>query len=157
MIEQKIKNQLSILQNANDDRDVQRTSSLAVKSEKSHTFVGRVEARYPCAGSVGIRLSRSGRSEKGVVADLSLGGCNVKSKFMFQVGEKIELILEVNGTSFHVSGKVAHVPNRNISAIGNRQNAGIGVRFENMTAGALVRLKNLIRELDAKALGRQKV
>ncbi len=148
---------LFALENANGGCDLQRTISPTVKSEKSQAFAGRVAARYPCAGSVDIRLSRSGRSEKGALANLSLGGCNVRSNFIFKVGEKIELVLEVNGTSFRVSGRVAHVPSTNISANGNCQSAGIGVRFENMTAGALIQLKNLIRELQAKALWRQKI
>ena len=109
-------------------------------------------ARYACGGSVDIRLSRWGRSEKGTIANLSLGGCSIRSHFTFEVEEKIEMILEVNGTCFRVAGKVVHASPPHLQTRGG---TGIGVKFENMTAGALIRLKDLIKELDAKAMRRQ--
>lgn len=124
------------------------TPSANGDAPKTAPFAGPVGARYACVGSADIRLSRWGQSEKGSVANLSIGGCNIRSNFSFDVGEKIELILEVNGTSFRVAGKIAHVPPEHIAGNGNSMNHGVGIKFENMTAGALIRLKDLIRELN---------
>ena len=69
--------------------------------------------------------------------------------FAIEVGDQIEMTLHVNKTSFRVTASVIHVPS--VVAAGNRkgQISGMGVHFTNMSAGASVRLKELIAELKA--------
>jgi len=113
----------------------------------SKGMIGPVKARYICAGSADIRLPRWGRSEKGRIANLSAGGCNIKSNYAFEVGEEIEMILQVNKMSFRVAGSVVHVPSLDAEGKATAGNPGIGVQFKNMTEGARDRLEELITEL----------
>jgi len=103
--------------------------------------------RYECSGSADIRLGLVGLLEKGRIANLSPGGCYVKTDSPFEVGEQIEMTLHVNKMSFRVTGSVIHVPSS--VAVGNRKAtfSGMGVQFLNMSAGARTRLKELIGEL----------
>jgi Tfp pilus assembly protein PilZ len=112
-------------------------------------LVGAVRPRYKCAGSADIRLANRGQSEKGRIANLSLSGCCVKSDLLPEVGDQVEMILEVNKTSFRVGGKVIHVP---LLGAGKRPSgdAGIGVQFKEMSAGARERLQELVAELKTK-------
>jgi Tfp pilus assembly protein PilZ len=110
---------------------------------------GAVRPRYKCAGSADIRLAHRGQSEKARVANLSLGGCCVKSDLLPEVGDQVEMILEVNKTSFRVGGKVIHVP---FLGDGKKPSseAGIGIQFKEMSAGARGRLQELVLELKTK-------
>jgi Tfp pilus assembly protein PilZ len=105
--------------------------------------------RYECRGSADIRLAFAGILAKGKIANLSGGGCYVVTDFAIEVGEQIEMTLNVNKTSFRVTASVIHVPS--VVAAGNRkgQISGMGVHFTNMSAGASVRLRELIAELKA--------
>jgi Tfp pilus assembly protein PilZ len=113
----------------------------------SSGMTGPVRPRYNCAGSADIRLPRWGRSEKGKIANLSVGGCNIKSDYAFEVGEEIEMILQVNNMSFRAVGNVIHVPLLDADGKAKASDLGIGVQFKNMTAGARDRLQELIAEL----------
>jgi Tfp pilus assembly protein PilZ len=117
-----------------------------------HDPAGR---RYECLGSADIRLAFAGILAKGKIANLSGGGCYVVTDFAIEVGEQIEMTLHVNKTSFRVTASVIHVPS--VVAAGNRKGklSGMGVHFTNMSAGASVRLKELIAEL--KANGRSSI
>ena len=103
--------------------------------------------RYECFGSALIRLALARRPEKGRIANLSAGGCYVVTDFPFEVGEQVEMYLYVNTTSFRVTGSVIHIPS--LVAAGNRKAgvSGMGIQFVNMSAGACIRLKDLIEEL----------
>jgi Tfp pilus assembly protein PilZ len=104
-----------------------------------------------------IRLPHRGRSEKGAIANLSLGGCNIKSDFDFEVGEEIELILKVNKTSFRVAGKVVYMPSVAPDGRTHASDLGMGVQFKNMTAGAQTRLQELLSELNTHVFRRHPV
>jgi Tfp pilus assembly protein PilZ len=108
--------------------------------------------RYDCVGSADIRLFHRERSEKGSIANLSSGGCYVNTEFVFDVGEQIEMILQVNRMSFRAVGNVAHVPPRSASDKGEVTSSGMGVQFMNMTAGARSRLQELVTELKANRI-----
>ncbi len=112
-------------------------------------FGGAVRPRYKCAGSADIRLANRGQSEKGRIANLSLGGCCVKSDLLPEVGDQVEMILEVNKTSFRVGGRVIHIP---LLGAGKKPSGevGIGVQFKEMSAGARERLQELVAELKTK-------
>jgi Tfp pilus assembly protein PilZ len=121
----------------------------------SSDITGPVKARYNCAGSADIRLPRWGRSEKGKIANLSIGGCNIKSNYAFEVGEDIEMILQVNKMSFRAAGSVIHVPLLDADGKAKASDLGIGVQFKNMTAGARDRLQELIAELKSNKVFRR--
>ena len=106
--------------------------------------------RFECAGSAEIRLALAARPEKGRMVNLSLGGCYVKTEFIFEVGEKVEMILEVNKVSFRAAGSVIHIPLSQATGNGKLTPAGIGIQFSDMTAGARSRLQELIAELKLK-------
>jgi Tfp pilus assembly protein PilZ len=106
--------------------------------------------RFDCAGSAEIRLALAARPEKGRMVNLSLGGCYVKTEFIFEVGEKVEMILEVNKVSFRAAGSVVHIPPSGAIGNGKVTQAGIGIQFSDMTAGARSRLQELIAELRLK-------
>jgi hypothetical protein len=130
---------------------VERTTPLTPTSGMS----GPVRPRYNCAGSADIRLPRWGRSEKGRIANLSIGGCNIKSNYAFEVGEEIEMILQVNNLSFRAVGNVIHVPLLDADGRAKASDLGIGVQFKNMTAGARERLQELITELKSNKVFRR--
>jgi Tfp pilus assembly protein PilZ len=121
----------------------------------SSDITGPVRPRYNCAGSADIRLPRWGRSEKGKIANLSVGGCNIKSNYAFEVGEDIEMILQVNKMSFRAAGSVIHVPLLDADGKTKASDLGIGVQFKNMTAGARDRLQELIAELKSNKVFRR--
>jgi Tfp pilus assembly protein PilZ len=121
----------------------------------SSDITGPVRPRYNCAGSADIRLPRWGRSEKGKIANLSVGGCNIKSNYAFEVGEDIEMILQVNKMSFRAAGSVIHVPLLDADGKAKASDLGIGVQFKNMTAGARERLQELIAELKSNKVFRR--
>jgi Tfp pilus assembly protein PilZ len=106
--------------------------------------------RFDCAGSAEIRLALAARPEKGRMVNLSLGGCYVKTEFVFEVGEKVEMILEVNKMSFRAAGSVIHIPLSGAIGNGKVTQSGIGIQFSDMTAGARSRLQELIAELRLK-------
>jgi len=108
--------------------------------------------RYDCVGSADIRLSRREQSEKGSVANLSSGGCYVNTEFVFEVGEQVEMVLQVNRMSFRAAGNVAHVPSSVASGKREASSSGMGVQFMNMTAGARSRLQELVAELKANRI-----
>src|ERR1700676_3384603 len=107
--------------------------------------------RYDCFGSADIRLGLVGLLKKGKIANLSAGGCYVKTDAPFEVGEQVEMTLHVNKTSFRVTASVIHVPSG--VAAGDRKatfsdtGSGMGVQFLNMSAGSRTRLKELVGEL----------
>jgi Tfp pilus assembly protein PilZ len=105
--------------------------------------------RYICAGEADIRLAGWGESRTGTVANLSLTGCCVKSEFEFTVGDQVEMLLEVDGMSFRVAGRVVHVPSLDIAEKGRVRALGMGVQFQKMSAGARRSLETLITELNA--------
>jgi Tfp pilus assembly protein PilZ len=106
--------------------------------------------RFDCAGSAEIRLALAARPEKGRMVNLSLGGCYIKTEFVFEVGERVEMILEVNKMSFRAAGSVIHIPPSGTTGNGKASQAGIGIQFSEMTAGARNRLQELIAELRLK-------
>jgi Tfp pilus assembly protein PilZ len=105
--------------------------------------------RYICAGEADIRLPGWEKSRTGTVANLSLSGCCVKSEFLFTVGDQVEMILEVDGMSFRVAGRVVHVPPSNMVETGRARALGMGIQFQKMSAGARRSLEALITELNA--------
>jgi Tfp pilus assembly protein PilZ len=105
--------------------------------------------RYLCAGDADIRLSGWGQSRTGTVANLSLSGCCVKSDFEFTVGDQVEMLLEVDGMSFRVAGRVVHVPSSALAEKGKVRAAGMGIEFQKMSAGARRSLETLITELNS--------
>jgi len=115
-----------------------------------------VAPRYDCAGSAEIRLARGRRLERGAIANLSVGGCSLKSEFPFDIGEQVEMILRVNKVSFLVVGNVIHIPL--LDAIGKPRSSGvgIGIQFKTMTEGAHVRLLELIAELNSHRIMRRR-
>lgn len=123
----------------------------------SSGMTGPVRPRYNCAGSAEIRLPRWGRTEKGKIANLSVGGCNIKSNYAFEVGEEIEMILRVNEMSFRAVGNVIHVPMLDAEGKPKASDLGIGVQFKNMTAGARDRLQELIAELKSNKVFRRRL
>jgi Tfp pilus assembly protein PilZ len=104
--------------------------------------------RYICAGEADIRLSGWGESRTGTVANLSLTGCCVKSDFEFTVGDQVEMLLEVDGISFRVAGRVVHVPSSDLADKGKVRASGMGVQFQKMSTGAHRCLETLITELN---------
>ncbi len=121
----------------------------------SSGMTGPVRPRYNCVGAADIRLPRWGRSEKGKIANLSVGGGNIKSDYAFEVGEDIEMILQVNKMSFRAAGSVIHVPLLDAKGQAKASDLGIGVQFKNMTAGARERLQELIAELKSNKVFRR--
>jgi Tfp pilus assembly protein PilZ len=98
-------------------------------------------------------LALAGLLAKGRIANLSAGGCYVMTDISTAVGEQIEMTLHVNQTSFRVTGSVIHVPS--FVAAGSRKAglSGMGVQFTNMSAGARLRLKELIADLKVQLCG----
>ena len=84
------------------------------------------------------------------MVNLSLGGCYVKTEFVFEVGEKVEMILEVNKMSFRAAGSVIHIPLSGAIGNGKVTQSGLGIQFSDMTAVARSRLQELIAELRLK-------
>ena len=124
--------------------------------EHSSDLTGPVGPRYNCSGSADIKLPGWGRPEKARIANLSAGGCNVKSNYAFEVGEQIEMILRVNKMSFRVAGSVVHTPLLDANGKAKARDLGIGIQFENMTAGARDRLQELIAELKSSKVFRRR-
>jgi Tfp pilus assembly protein PilZ len=110
--------------------------------------------RYICAGEADIRLPGWGKSRTGTVANLSLSGCCVKSEFAFTVGDQVEMILEVDGMSFRVAGRVVHVPSSDMVETGRAKASGMGIQFQKMSAGARRSLETLITELNSTKTSR---
>jgi len=134
------------------------TSDQITPLEHSSDLTGPGGPRYNCAGSADIKLAGWGRPEKARIANLSAGGCNVKTNYAFEVGEQIEMILQVNKMSFRVAGSVVHTPLLDANGKAKARDLGIGIQFENMTAGARDRLQELIAELkSSKVFRRQQV
>jgi PilZ domain len=71
---------------------------------------GPAKPRYDCVGRAEIRLAHRGQTEKGIISNLSDGGCYVKSELVPEIGDHVEMILQVNKMSFRVGGKVVHIP-----------------------------------------------
>jgi Tfp pilus assembly protein PilZ len=96
--------------------------------------------------------------EKGKIANLSAGGCYVKTESTFEVGEPVEMTLHVNKMSFRVTGSVVHVPPPAGAGDGKAgaagEGSGMGVQFRNMSAGSRDRLKELIGDLKIKGESR---
>lgn len=138
-VDQKAAKQVSLPAPASD-------SAVAAKPP-AHVNVS-IQQRYLCAGGAVIRLPGWGQSQTGTIANLSLTGCCVKSEFEFTVGDQVEMLLEVDGTSFRVAGRVIHVPSSNIER-GKVKAAGMGIEFQKMSAGARRSLETLITELNA--------
>jgi hypothetical protein len=68
------------------------------------------------------------------------------------------MILRVNKMSFRVAGNVVHIPLLDANGKAKARDLGIGIQFENMTAGARDRLQELIAELkSSKVFRRQHV
>jgi Tfp pilus assembly protein PilZ len=115
-----------------------------------------VAPRYDCAGSAEIRLARGRRLERGAIANLSVGGCSLKSEFPFDIGERVEMILRINQVSFLVVGNVVHIPS--LDAVGKSKSSGqgMGIQFKNMTEGARARVLELIAELNRNRMLRRR-
>jgi len=115
-----------------------------------------VAPRYDCAGSAEIRLARGRRLERGAIANLSVGGCSLKSEFPFDIGDRVEMILRINQVSFLVVGNVVHVPS--LDAVGKSKSSslGMGIQFRNMTEGARARLLELIAVLNRNRIFRRR-
>jgi Tfp pilus assembly protein PilZ len=137
--------------------DLASTTKPSGERAAPQKHAGAPKPRYNCAGMAEIRLPHRGRSEKGTIANLSLGGCNIKSDFDFEVGEEIELILKVNKTSFRAAGKVVYVPSVVADGRAHATDLGLGVQFKNMTAGAQTRLQELLSELNTHVFRRHPV
>jgi Tfp pilus assembly protein PilZ len=137
--------------------DLASTTKPSGERAAPQKHAGPPKPRYNCAGMAEIRLPHRGRSEKATIANLSLGGCNIKSDFDFEVGEEIELILKVNKTSFRVAGKIVYVPSVVADGQTHASDLGMGVQFKNMTAGAQTRLRELLSELNTHVFRRHPV
>ena len=114
---------------------------------------GPVKPRYNCIGSADIRLAHRGQSEKGTIANLSVSGCYVNSELVPEVGDQVEMILQVNKVSFRVGGNVVHIPSLAVARGGKKRRGsdyGMGVQFNEMSTGARDRLQELIAELKTK-------
>jgi Tfp pilus assembly protein PilZ len=140
------------------DLDFVPTSSLfsvpkpAAALKQPGSSSGPVKPRYNCIGFADIRLAHRGQSEKGTIANLSVGGCYVNSELVPEVGDQVEMILQVNKMSFRVGGNVVHIPSLAPARGGRRRgsDSGMGVQFKEMSTGARGRLQELIAELKLK-------
>jgi Tfp pilus assembly protein PilZ len=115
-----------------------------------------VAPRYDCAGSAEIRLARGRRLERGAIANLSVGGCSLKSEFPFDIGDRVEMILRINQVSFLVVGNVVHIPSLDAAGKSKSNGLGMGIQFKNMTEGARARLLELIAELNRNRIFRRR-
>jgi len=115
-----------------------------------------IAPRYDCSGSAEIRLARGRRLERGAIANLSVGGCSLKSEFPFDIGERVEMILRINQVSFLVVGNVVHIPSLDAVNKSKSSSLGMGIQFKNMTEGARARLLELIAELNRNRIFRRR-
>jgi Tfp pilus assembly protein PilZ len=113
--------------------------------------------RYNCMGSAEIRLASRGQLEKGNIANLSIGGCYVKSELVAGIGDQVEMTLQVNKMSFRVAGFVVHVSARDDGSRRAARECGMGIQFKAMSVGARHRLEDLIAELTTNRMAMRAV
>jgi molybdenum-dependent DNA-binding transcriptional regulator ModE len=119
----------------------------------------RRSTRFSCAGRADInRLPSSGTLLAGTIRDLSLHGCCVDTPLPIDCGERAELVVRVNATSFRAVGEVRAIRGRSGAALEFvRMSAGgkdalVGVITDLARLQALMnRLKSARREMDEAA------
>ena len=122
-------------------------ASAAVTPDKGAGEPGRgdVQARrhlrYDCDGAAEVSSPRLGRVVRGKLHNLSAGGCFVETDWPFEVGALVEILLQVNRSSFRALGEV-----RMVDPFG-----GMGIEFRGMSAGGRERLRALISDLHAES------
>jgi hypothetical protein len=98
--------------------------------------------RYSCSGQVQITaLPLSGGVLRGRLRDLGLGGCcieGIETVSPFDLGDRIEMLVEVNSWFFRATGRVRAV----------RERSGISMEFMRMSAGGYGRLEDLIADIE---------
>ena len=98
--------------------------------------------RYPCSGRAQIAcLPLNGALLQGGLRDLGLGGCcieGIETVSPFDLGDRTEILMEVNSWFFRAMGRVRAV----------RDRSGISVEFLRMSAGGYSMLADLIADLE---------
>ncbi len=97
----------------------------------------RQYTRHSCVGAAEFRMAGNAVSVRGMVTDLSLGGCYVKASATCPKGSILELVLEIDKVRLHMQGKVAVV----------NPTTGIGVEFIELHAESLKDLPSLVRAI----------
>ncbi len=119
-------------------------------TEQPKIPLGHTAPRYNCVGSADIRLVRQRQSETGAIDNLSVGGCYVRSVLVPEVGDQVEMILQVNKMSFRIGGKVTHVLPLRVAGKERGNYSGMGIQFKEMSVGARDRLQDVIAEFKMK-------
>lgn len=106
--------------------------------------------RYHCTGQAEVRCRHAGPPSRGKLLDLSLGGCYLEADFAFDIGRRVEVLLQVSGMPFRAIGQVVYTqvlrdPERPRTTF---QYVGMGIRFVELSCGARTRLQTLIREFE---------
>jgi hypothetical protein len=98
----------------------------------------RRSPRFNCGGYAKIsRLPSNGIFLAGSIRDLSLGGCHVDTTLPIDYGERAEIVVCVNATSFRAIGEVKAIRGR----------PGAGIEFVHLSAGGKGRLADLVAKL----------
>src|SRR5579863_10536039 len=86
----------------------------------------RRSPRFNCGGYAKIsRLPSNGIFLAGSIRDLSLGGCHLDTALPIDCGERAEIVVCVNATSFRAVGEVKAI----------RDRSGAGIEFVHLSAG----------------------
>jgi len=104
--------------------------------------------RFDCAGMAEVRPRPVAPPSRGKILDLSLGGCYIEADFAFEIGRRVEIVVQVSGMSLRAVGQVVYTqllrdPERPRSTF---QYVGMGIRFVGMSKGGRLRLQELIDE-----------
>jgi hypothetical protein len=112
--------------------------------ETAHKHSGnerRRTVRYECEGEAEIvRIPSPGFRDCVKIQNLSLGGCRLAMKDPHPPATQLELLLKIGLLTLRVTGKVRA-----------RYKDGMGVEFDQMTAGARMHLRDLVIAYEAKA------
>jgi len=108
----------------------------------------RAADRYDCAGMAEVRPRPVAPPSRGKILDLSLGGCYIEADFAFEVGRRVEIVIQVCGMSLRAVGQIVYTqllrdPGRPRTTF---QYVGMGIRFVGMSKGGRLRLQELIDE-----------
>ena len=97
----------------------------------------RRSPRFACDGTANLRLPYIGRPVAGRLLKVSCTGCYIETGTPFEQGTRVEIVLQVNGLAFRSMGDVKTVYGH----------SGMGIEFQDMSAGGRERLQEVIREL----------
>jgi hypothetical protein len=113
-----------------------RTTSKA--NEPSGPKEKRAFPRFKCEGSVELRSGAGEVRTWGTVTDISLSGCYVEMQATFPVGERLNLLIEINRVRFRTGGQVRT----------NYPFLGMGISFEEISEAEGQNLRMIVASLE---------